>query len=368
MLGLALLPTARPQDLDKENAGLADRIGKALVAKGKKKVAVTDFVDLQGRPTELGRFLAEQLSVELVNAPGISVMDRANLKSILAEHKLSEEGLINPETAKQLGQFAGVDVILIGTVTSLDANVAVTVKAISTDTAEIAAAGKTTFPRTKEIQQLLVHGVTGNASVASSSDVAVEAATIATKDLGDLRVTLKDIRRAKIIDSRGRPADGVRCVFEFANTNLKDPIFFAANGELNDSTSIRSQLIDFSGNILKASELHGFSAVSVYGYGSSPSAIADAIMHGRRPEASHGIYYTGERIWTGDLTTIPAGESIQGTMVFAPEPRRGGPSAMIGDRVQFEGEFVVGTRSGSSGTFRLHNLVWGNIKVAGGDR
>jgi curli biogenesis system outer membrane secretion channel CsgG len=48
------------------------------------------------------------------------MVDRANIKSILAEHKLTEEGLVNPANAKKLGEFAGVDAILMGNVTVLD--------------------------------------------------------------------------------------------------------------------------------------------------------------------------------------------------------------------------------------------------------
>jgi curli biogenesis system outer membrane secretion channel CsgG len=181
------------QTLDKEIPVIAGKLSKTLVAKGRKKVAAIDFVDLQGRPTELGRFLAEQLSVELVNAEGISVLDRANIKSILAEHKLSEEGLVKPENARKLGEFAGVDAILIGTVTSLDEGVVLTVKAVSTDTAEVVAAGTIKFQKTSEIQQLLVHSVTGDQSASSSRAASSETDAIATQDLGDLRVALKSI-------------------------------------------------------------------------------------------------------------------------------------------------------------------------------
>src|SRR5690349_10034068 len=83
---------ARAQSLDKEMSGLAASLTKALVAQGSKNVAAIDFTDLQGQPTELGRFLSEQLSVEMVLAGGVSMLDRANIKSILAEHKLTEEG------------------------------------------------------------------------------------------------------------------------------------------------------------------------------------------------------------------------------------------------------------------------------------
>jgi len=36
-----------------------------------------------------------------------SVLDRANLNSILAEHKLTAKGLVDPENAKKLGMFSG---------------------------------------------------------------------------------------------------------------------------------------------------------------------------------------------------------------------------------------------------------------------
>jgi hypothetical protein len=57
----ATVAAGRAQTLDQEMSGLADKIGKALVAKGCKNVAALDFTDLQGQPTELGRFLSEQL-------------------------------------------------------------------------------------------------------------------------------------------------------------------------------------------------------------------------------------------------------------------------------------------------------------------
>jgi TolB-like protein len=353
--------------LDKETAGLAERIGRALVAKGKKKVAVTDFVDLQGRPTELGRFLAEQLSVELVNAPGISVMDRANLRSILAEHKLSEEGLVNPETAKQLGQFAGVDVILIGTVTSLDANVAVTVKAVSTDTAEIVAASKVTFLKTREIQQLSVHGVSGTTSAVSSGNTSsMETAALAAKDLGDLRVTLKSIQRIKIASARG-PPDGLCCVVEFTNRNLREPLLFAANGwKLNntfDTASARSQLTDSAGIVWEISELGGLSVVHVVDLG-SPSAIAEAIMYGRDVSSGTDWRFHQERVrqWMGDLATIPPGETVQASLTYTSQNSQNSVSTPA-DEVQFECEFVVGTGTKTSKTFRLYDLLWSNIKI-----
>src|SRR5258708_26166430 len=81
---------AQTQDIDKELSTLAEKLAPSITEHGKKKIAVIDFTDLQGVSSELGKYIAEQLTVNLVMGKrDFSVLDRANLKSILAEHKLT---------------------------------------------------------------------------------------------------------------------------------------------------------------------------------------------------------------------------------------------------------------------------------------
>src|SRR5215468_7972996 len=101
--------------MDNELSVLAEKLAVPIKEHGKKKVTVIDFTDLQGGSSELGRYIAEQLTVNLVMAKrDFAVLDRANLKSILAEHKLTASGLVDPENAKKLGMFAGVDALILG--------------------------------------------------------------------------------------------------------------------------------------------------------------------------------------------------------------------------------------------------------------
>src|SRR5690242_6962233 len=96
------------QDMDTEISSLATNLASSIHTQEKKKVAVIDFTDLEGGSTELGKYVAEQLTVDLVMVrQDFSVLDRANLRKILAEHKLTATGLVDPENAKKLGQFAG---------------------------------------------------------------------------------------------------------------------------------------------------------------------------------------------------------------------------------------------------------------------
>ena len=131
---------------------IIDKSAKA----NRKNLAVIDFTDLQGGTTELGRFLADELSSELSdNTRGLEIIDRSNLRSILVEHKFSMSGLVNPKTIKALGKFSGVDALVIGTVTPFGDSVRVSLKVISTETAKVVASAKVDIPRTKAIEELL---------------------------------------------------------------------------------------------------------------------------------------------------------------------------------------------------------------------
>ena len=158
VLAFTLVATPSPQPYETELGTIAGSVATAIKDSGRKKVTILDFTDLQGSQNELGRFLAEQISVNLVmSRKDFSVIDRANLKTILAEHKLTFEGLVEPENVKKLGKFSGVDAIILGSMTPLKDEVLITAKVIATDTAEIIGATLGKITRSKEIEELLVH-------------------------------------------------------------------------------------------------------------------------------------------------------------------------------------------------------------------
>lgn len=148
--------TARAEDLDAGLAKLADNLASGISKSPTKKVSVIDFTDLQGNTSELGRYIAEQLSVSLVNSSkDFTVMDRANLKSLLDEHKLTASGLVNPENARKVGQFAGVDAIILGSITQFGETFTVTARVIATETSQVLAATKISIARSNEISAML---------------------------------------------------------------------------------------------------------------------------------------------------------------------------------------------------------------------
>jgi TolB-like protein len=137
--------------VDEMSNYLSDEISKT----DKKIVAVVDFTDLQGNVTELGRFFAQEISTSIaMGGKEFEVVDRTHLNSILMEHKLAEKGIIDPETARQLGKIAGVEILVTGTITPLGDNVRLNAMVLDIETAKIIAGTKQSIPMTGTLANL----------------------------------------------------------------------------------------------------------------------------------------------------------------------------------------------------------------------
>ena len=157
-----MLGSAPASGYQREVQAAANAISEKLTTAGKKSVAVVDFTDLQGQVTELGRFLSEEISVALASGDRpLEVVDRTHLKVLVQENKLSATGLIDPATAKKLGQIAGVDAIVTGTLTPFGDTVRITLKVLDASTARIVATTTAEIPKTKAIEEIATRGVGG---------------------------------------------------------------------------------------------------------------------------------------------------------------------------------------------------------------
>lgn len=146
---------------EKEVNDIAFKMAENITKSRKTRIAVVDFTDLQGNVTELGRFIAEEFSVSLLNTgKGFEVVDRTHLRTLLKEHKLSSTGLIDPQTAQKLGQVAGVQALITGTITPFGDSVRLATKILDVDTAKIIGANTGNIPKTTAIAELLAKGIT----------------------------------------------------------------------------------------------------------------------------------------------------------------------------------------------------------------
>lgn len=162
----------------------AQTLAEKLAESDRTTLAVVDFTDLQGNVTELGRFLAEELSIGLAGlGQRFEVVDRTHLRAILKENKLSATGLIDPSTAREVGRIAGVGALITGTVTPLGDSVRLAVKVLDTESARIITSSTANIPKTRAIEELLrreiVSGV-ANSPATGSSEASSNTKTVRT--------------------------------------------------------------------------------------------------------------------------------------------------------------------------------------------
>jgi len=217
LISASLLPLltlrAGAQSYEEQRDKLVTDLAAEIERAGKNKVATTDFVDLQGKASDLGRFLSEEMSIGLVMAKKpFVVVDRANLNRLMAEHKLTMSGLVDPENTKKLGQFSGAEALVIGTITDLGNDLVLAVKITSTDTAEIVGGARAKIAKSTEIKKLLdgyidepddLQGTLNESTGTSGSPALGERARVAdTKTLSEVTQCRQELAAAQAEQER----------------------------------------------------------------------------------------------------------------------------------------------------------------------
>jgi TolB-like protein len=123
----------------------------------KTKIAVLDF-QMQGEQTntkDMGKIVAEWLITGLVETGRFDVIERRLLEKLLEEQKLGVTGMIDANSAAQLGKVLGVKIIVSGTVTSLEGYTEINARLINVDTASIMAAEKVRASSAERLRDLV---------------------------------------------------------------------------------------------------------------------------------------------------------------------------------------------------------------------
>lgn len=153
---LSLALAAPSWGYEKEIDALSVTMAEKIASKGKTRVAVVDFADLEGNVRYFDKFIAEQFSVALSGSgKGFRVIERNHLNSLIKEHKLSATGMIDSATAMKLGKIAGADALVTGTLTPIGDNVQLIVKVLDANTADIIDSAKINIARTQAVNELL---------------------------------------------------------------------------------------------------------------------------------------------------------------------------------------------------------------------
>jgi TolB-like protein len=143
------------QTLDSALDDLVDQIVLSLSQNQKSKIAVIEFSDIQGNITNLGKYLAEELTTRLYLTGNFEVVERQLLNKVIEEQQLGLTGYIDDNTAVSLGQILGIDAIASGSITDLGKNVKVNARLISAESGKVFSVASVKIPKDETICMLL---------------------------------------------------------------------------------------------------------------------------------------------------------------------------------------------------------------------
>jgi TolB-like protein len=147
------------QDLKGAVEQLARDLGNSVPEGRLLVVAISDFPDLQGTVSDLGRYVAERLVTRLSARPEkFRVIERRRLDQVLTELRLSLTDLVDPAKAEQLGKMLGAQAIVVGTLSDLGNNVDIDARIIEIGTNSTLPGVSVTLSKEDTVRQLLERG------------------------------------------------------------------------------------------------------------------------------------------------------------------------------------------------------------------
>jgi len=155
---LLLTGVSSAADLKEGVEQLAAAIAKSVPEGKQLRVAVTDFPDLQGVTSDLGRYIAERLTTRLAQTPKFRVIERRRLGQVLAELRFGMSDLVDPAKAKQLGRLAGVEALVVGSLSDLGNTVEVDARIIEIETSNMLVAATTSISKDDTVKTMQERG------------------------------------------------------------------------------------------------------------------------------------------------------------------------------------------------------------------
>jgi len=208
--------------LDSQLENLINQIVSSLAQNDKSKIAVMDFVNMNGEITKLGRYMSEELTTRLYLTGKFEVIERKLLDKIVEEQKISMSGMIDESSAVELGRVLGVDAIASGTITDLGTSVKVNARLISAESGKLFSVASVEIPKNDKVKVLLSQSIATTAATTRAGTTAQ--AKIATTAAVKNPVVTRDDFRFELLNTS---INGDRIVFKIklSNTSSNDKIF-----------------------------------------------------------------------------------------------------------------------------------------------
>jgi len=111
----------------------------------KAKIVILEFLGLneEAKKDNMGKMVTETMTTSLVNSRAFNIIEREKLSKVLKEFQLSQAGVVDAASAKEIGKILGADAIITGSVMMLRNELRLDARIIDVATGSIVAAEST---------------------------------------------------------------------------------------------------------------------------------------------------------------------------------------------------------------------------------
>ncbi|MDT8297675.1 MAG: FlgO family outer membrane protein [Spirochaetaceae bacterium] len=150
--GAAAATGATLVDYSKINQSDYEGVLKALaqdVLSGRNGInlAVLDIMNVDNRKSVLGSFVEEELYTNLVRSKpaDITIIERSQINQIMQEWDLGSSGIVNNDTAVQIGQLVGANAVVLGSITKIGETARINIRIVDVETARVESTASATL-------------------------------------------------------------------------------------------------------------------------------------------------------------------------------------------------------------------------------
>ncbi len=141
------------------NTQMEKLLGKLMENKSRsfRKAAVLEFVNTNGKVSELGKMLTTKFGERSMAKNHFKVIPLGQVKEALSKLKIEFQGELKREQVKSIGDELGVDAVITGKIYDLQkgGDVDLTVNAIQPGSGDLLSAASVSIYRSKQVQALL---------------------------------------------------------------------------------------------------------------------------------------------------------------------------------------------------------------------
>lgn len=133
---------------------LANKLAAGLSESMQVKIGVLEFLDLQGRISQLGKFIAEDLTTAIFEKGKFSMVERGLLQQVTREHALTQTGILDLSQAQEIGKLVGADAIITGSLSDIGNEIKANARLIDVGNGTVLAVAGESIAKTENIARM----------------------------------------------------------------------------------------------------------------------------------------------------------------------------------------------------------------------